>query len=85
MERHLEVEYDGKRYELELDYGQTTAGNVPKAGVQPMWRVTMSGTAITSFEARPDESDDDARSRLRAWLDREPDLNNRDQIHLGGG
>ena len=85
MLKHATLDYEGKRYELELDHGQTTETNAPTAGVRPMWRVTIGGTAVTSFEAEPGDTEDDARARLRDWLDHQPSLNDRDQIHLGGG
>ncbi len=85
MVRQTTLEYNGKPYELELDQGQTSDSSAGLPGVRPMWRVTLAGTAITSFEGARDDTDAAAQDRLRAWLDQQPNLTNRDQIHLGGG
>jgi hypothetical protein len=55
-------------------------GNEP-----PMWHVTISGTALTKFPARPDDTEASIRGRVLAWLEANPDMLDRDQIVLGGG
>ena len=50
-----------------------------------MWHVTISGTALTKFPARPDDTEASVRGRVLAWLEANPDMLDRDQIVLGGG
>ena len=71
--KQLTLEYRGK---------QITAapGNEP-----PMWYVTIGGTALTKFPARPDDTEASVRGRLLAWLEANPDMLDRDQLVLGGG
>ena len=78
------VEYRGKMYAVELDRGWT-ADSTTGARTQPRWHVTIGGTAVTSFDAEPDETEGSVQDRVRGWLERHPDLHDRDQIHLGGG
>src|SRR4051794_9531128 len=69
----LTLEYRGK---------QITAA---RANDPPMWHVTIGGTALTKFPARPDDTEASGRGRVLAWLQANPDMLDRDQIVLGGG
>jgi hypothetical protein len=71
--KQLTLEYRGK---------QITAA---PAGEPPMWHVTIGGTALTKFPARPDDTETSVRGRVLAWLEANPDMLDRDQIVLGGG
>jgi hypothetical protein len=69
----LTLEYRGK---------QITAA---RRNEPPMWHVTIGGTALTKFPARPDDTEASVRGRVLAWLQANPDMLDRDQIVLGGG
>jgi hypothetical protein len=69
----LTLEYRGK---------QITAA---RRNHPPMWYVTIGGTALTKFPARPDDTEASVRGRVLAWLEANPDMLDRDQIVLGGG
>jgi hypothetical protein len=71
--KQLSLEYRGKQITAAL-------GDVP-----PMWYVTIGGTALTKFPARPDDTEASVRGRVLAWLEANPDMLDRDQIILGGG
>jgi hypothetical protein len=71
--KQLSLEYRGK---------QITAALGDEA---PMWYVTIGGTALTKFPARPDDTEASVRGRVLAWLEANPDMLDRDQIILGGG
>jgi hypothetical protein len=69
----LTLEYRGK---------QITAA---RRNQPAMWYVTIGGTALTKFPARPDDTEASVRGRVLAWLEANPDMLDRDQIVLGGG
>ena len=71
--KQLTLEYRGKQI-------TATPGNEPL-----MWHVTIGGTALTKFPARPDDTVASVRGRVLAWLEANPDMLDRDQIVLGGG
>ena len=71
--KQLSLEYRGKQITAAL-------GDEP-----PMWYVTIGGTALTKFPARPEETEASVRGRVLAWLEAHPDMLDRDQIVLGGG
>jgi hypothetical protein len=71
--KQLTLEYRGKQI-------TATLGDEP-----PAWHVTISGTALTKFPARPDDTEASVRGRVLAWLEANPDMLDRDQIVLGGG
>ena len=71
--KQLNLEYRGKQITAAL-------GDEP-----PMWYVTIGGTALTKFPARPEETETSVRGRVLAWLEANPDMLDRDQIVLGGG
>ena len=50
-----------------------------------MWYVTIGGTALTKLPAQPGETEASLRERVVAWLEKHPDMLDRDQIILGGG
>jgi hypothetical protein len=50
-----------------------------------MWYVTIGGTALTKLPAQPGDTETSLRDRIVAWLERHPDMLDRDQIILGGG
>jgi hypothetical protein len=85
MQERIQVEYRGKVYQVQLDRGRTDEGNARAPAAQPRWHATIGGTAVTSFDARPDDSEASVSQRLRAWLAEQPHFGDRDQIHLGGG
>jgi hypothetical protein len=74
--RRITVEHRGKPYLVELDEATAAA---------PRWVVTLGPTAITSLDARPGDDEAAVRVRLLAWLDHQPPLDSRDDVHLGGG
>jgi hypothetical protein len=83
--QQVSLEYRGKQITAALNRGQTLSGK-PLPGVEPpMWYVTIGGTALTKFPARPDDTQASVRGRVLAWLDANPDMLDRDQIVLGGG
>jgi hypothetical protein len=71
--KQLRLEYRGKQIAAAL------------GGEPPMWYVTIGGTALTKFPARPEDTDESVRGRVLAWLEANPDMLDRDQIILGGG
>jgi hypothetical protein len=71
--QQLSLEYRGKQITAAL-------GDEP-----PTWYVTIGGTALTKFPARPDDTEASVRGRVHAWLEANPDMLDRDQIILGGG
>jgi hypothetical protein len=71
--KQLSLEYRGKQITAAL-------GDEP-----PMWYVTIGGTALTKFPARPEETEASVRGRVLVWLEANPDMLDRDQIILGGG
>jgi hypothetical protein len=82
----LSLEYRGKQITAALNRGQTLSGRVLPGQEEPaMWYVTIGGTALTKFPARPDDTEASVRGRLLAWLEANPDMLDRDQIVLGGG
>ena len=85
MLQQTTVEYGGKLYKVELDHGQTMAGDDPSLPVGPRWVVTIGATAVTTFPAGPHDTEESVRAETSRILDRLPDLTDRDQIHLGGG
>jgi hypothetical protein len=84
MENRLQLHYRDRIYDLELDQGQLTAGPDSASGTG-RWHVTVAGTALTSFAARADDDEAAVRERLRRWIDDHPQMETRDEIHLGGG
>ena len=86
MSNKFVVQYRGKRYSLERGQptdAATKGGGAP--GGPQRWYVTLGGTAITSLESQPDETEAVLRARVRQWLAEHPDLQTRDELHLGGG
>jgi hypothetical protein len=71
--KQLSLEYRGKQITAAL-------GDEPAT-----WHVSISGTALTKFPARPDDTEASVRGRVLAWLEAHPDMLDRDQIVLGGG
>lgn len=71
--KQLSLEYRGKQITAALGDESAT------------WYVSISGTALTKFPARPDDTEASVRGRVLAWLDAHPDMLDRDQIVLGGG
>jgi hypothetical protein len=86
MGERFVLQYQGKRYSVER--GQP-AGTAAQGGGAPSgpdrWYLTLGGTAITSLEHQPDETHALLRARIRRWLAEHPELQTRDQLHLGGG
>lgn len=78
-------ELRGKQISASLNQGQTLSGQPMTRAEPAMWYVTIGGTALTKFPARPDDTQDTVRNTILAWLDAHPDLLDRDQIVLGGG
>ena len=86
MMEQVSLEYQGKQITATLNRGQTLSGQMlPTAEEQPMWYLTIGGTALTKIPARPDDNEDSVRSRVLEWLQANPDMLDRDQIVLGGG
>lgn len=81
----LSLEYRGKQITAVLNRGQTLSGKALPQGEPPMWYVSISGTALTKFPARPEDTEASVRGRVLAWLEANPDMLDRDQIVLGGG
>jgi hypothetical protein len=81
----LSLEYRGKQISAALNRGQTLSGQALPGDEPPMWYVTIGGTALTRFPARPDDTEASVRGRVLAWLEANPDMLDRDQIVLGGG
>jgi hypothetical protein len=80
------VQYHGKRYTVERGQPADTAAQGGGGPGGPWhWYITLGGTAITSLEAHPGDTEATLRTRVRQWLAEHPDLQSRDQIHLGGG
>jgi len=71
--KQLSLEYRGKQITAAL------------GDESPTWYVTIGGTALTKFPARPDDTEASVRGRVLAWLEANPDMLDRDQIVLGGG
>ena len=71
--KQVSLQYRGKQITAAL-------GDAPR-----MWYVTIGGTALTKFPARPDDTEASVRGRVLAWLEANPDMLDRDQIILGGG
>jgi len=86
MREKFVLQYRGKRYTVERGQpvGAAAQGGGAPAGPQ-RWYVTLGGTAITKVEHQPGETEAVLRARIRRWLAEHPDLQTRDQIHLGGG
>jgi hypothetical protein len=82
---HVSLEYRGKQINAALNRGQTLSGRTLPREESPMWYVTIGGTALTKFPARPDDTEASVRGRVLAWLEANPDMLDRDQIVLGGG
>lgn len=85
MLREVKIRHAGKLYTAQLDAGATASGDAPPLPGRGRWHVTLGPTAITSFEARPDDTAERVRERVLDWLDAQADLSDRDQVHLGGG
>ena len=85
MVEQLDLQYRGKQVTAALNRGQTLSGKALPGGEPPMWYVTIGGTALTKFPARPDDTEASVRGRVLAWLEANPDMLDRDQIVLGGG
>jgi hypothetical protein len=86
MRERFTLQYRGKRYVVERGQRPSTSARGAGGPVgRNHWYLTVGGTALTSLEARPRETDEELKARVRAWLDAHPELHNRDQIHLGGG
>ena len=83
MHHRIVVEHGGKPYTVERQPGAPGTGS--GSAVPERWVVTLAASAITTLDAVPGEPDDAVRARLTAWLDRRPDLDARDTMHLGGG
>jgi hypothetical protein len=81
----LSLEHRGKQITAALNRGQTLSGKPLPGDEPPMWYVTIGGTALTKFPARPDDTEASVRGRVLAWLQANPDMLDRDQIVLGGG
>jgi hypothetical protein len=86
MREKFVLQYQGKPYTVERG---RPAGKAAEGGGAPSgperWYVTLGGTAITSLEHQPQDTEAELRARVRQWLAEHPDLQTRDQIHLGGG
>jgi hypothetical protein len=80
------LQYQDKRYNVERGHpaGSAAAGGGAPSGPD-RWYITLGGAAITSLEHHPGETEESLRTRIRQWLADHPDLQSRDQIHLGGG
>jgi hypothetical protein len=81
----VSLEYRGKQITAALNRGQTLSGRPLPAEEPALWYVTIAGTALTKFPARPDDTEASVRGRMLAWLEANPDMLDRDQIVLGGG
>jgi hypothetical protein len=79
------LEFEGKHITAALNEGQTLSGQVLPRREPAMWYVTIGGTALTKLPAAPNETEESVRRRLLAWLEKNRDLLDRDQIVLGGG
>jgi hypothetical protein len=85
MKQQMEFEYRGKRISAARSETQTDSGKALPRREQPMWYITIGGTALTKLPAEPADTEESVRNRVQAWLDAHPDLLDRDQIVLGGG
>jgi hypothetical protein len=86
MREKFVLQYQGKPYTVERGRPPGTAAEGGGAPSGPeRWYVTLGGTAITSLEHQPQDTEAGLRARVRQWLAEHPDLQTRDQIHLGGG
>lgn len=64
----LVIEVDGERYELwAASAGVSSSG--PARFTQPYWTISFGGTRYGGWAAHVDESVDDIRDELRAWLE----------------
>jgi hypothetical protein len=81
----VNFEYRGKQISAALNQGQTLSGKPLPRGEPPMWYVSIGGTALTKLPATPNETEASVRKKVRAWLEDNLDLLDRDQIVLGGG
>lgn len=83
--QQLVVEYQGKQYTAQLDRGETASGKDPAAARLGVWSVTLGPTAVTQFPETPADTAASVQEKVLAWLSAQPDLGDRDQVHLGGG
>ena len=79
------LDFHGKQVSATLNRGQTDSAAAPSRSEAPMWYVTIGGTALTKLPAQPGETEASLRERVVAWLEKHPDMLDRDQIILGGG
>ena len=68
-----------------MNRSETDSGAEPTRSEAPMWYVTIGGTALTKLPALPGDTEASLRERIVAWLEKHPDMLDRDQIILGGG
>jgi hypothetical protein len=81
----ITLDFHGKRVSATLNRGETDSGIELPRSEPPMWYVTIGGTALTKLAAQPGETEASLRERVLAWLEKHPDMLDRDQIILGGG
>lgn len=86
MEDKLELEYRGKRYTVERG---KAAGSAATGGGSPVgtdqWYVSLNLAAVTCLPVEAGETEAGLRARIVAWLAAHPELQDRDEIYLGGG
>lgn len=86
MRDKFTLQYRGKRYRVERGQPRSTAA---KGGGAPTgrdhWYITLNLAAVTRLPARPQETEEELRARIREWLAAHPEFQTRDQIYLGGG
>lgn len=82
--REISIDHGGKQITASLGRGATGAAKVASPD-EPVWYVTIGGTALTTLPASPGDSEETVRARVLQWLTEHPEMLDRDQIVLGGG
>ena len=86
MPTKLNLWHHGKEYTLERGAGEAHASNGGRQwGEADQWYVTLGGTALTTLPAYGNESEAGVCARLLDWLAAHPEMQDRNNIHLGGG
>ena len=81
----ITLDFHGKQVSATLNRDETDSGAELPRSEAPMWYVSIGGTALTKLPALPGDTEASLRERIVAWLEKHPDMLDRDQIILGGG
>jgi hypothetical protein len=86
MSARFTVDFEGRDYTVERGEPPAVAAEGGGAPIgRDRWYITLGPKAITSLEARPDESETALRERIRAWLASHPEMPDAEDIVFGGG